>query len=59
MHGPTSFFGANLTPFSLKVSFEEMAAMARGGGVPLLVDAAAERPDVPNVYIAGVADIVL
>ena len=58
MHGPTSFFWANLTPFSLKVSFEEMAAMARGRGVPLLVDAAAERPDVPNVYIAGGADIV-
>ena len=37
---------------------EEMAAVSRKTGVPLLVDAAAERPDVPDRYIKAGADLV-
>lgn len=37
---------------------EEMAAVSRKTGVPLLIDAAAERPDVPDRYIKAGADLV-
>jgi L-seryl-tRNA(Ser) seleniumtransferase len=36
----------------------EMARIGHGHGIPLLVDAAAERPDVPNRYLADGADAV-
>ena len=41
-----------------KVSVEEMAAIGRERGIPTFVDAAAERPDVPNRYLAAGADAV-
>ncbi len=36
-----------------------MIAVAREHGIPCLVDAAAERPDVPNRYLSMGADVVL
>src|SRR5262249_3565568 len=33
------------------VSLEEMVEVGRRRGIPVLVDAAAERPDVPNYYL--------
>ncbi len=35
-----------------QISIAEMAEIGHAHGVPLLVDAAAERPDVPNWYLA-------
>ena len=43
-------------PESPKV--EEFVALSKETGVPLLVDAAAERPDVPNTYIKAGVDLV-
>jgi uncharacterized pyridoxal phosphate-dependent enzyme len=40
------------------VSIKEMASVAKRHGIPLLVDAAAERPDLPNWYLAQGADAV-
>lgn len=36
----------------------QMIAIAREYGIPCLVDAAAQRPDVPNIYLAMGADAV-
>lgn len=36
----------------------QMIAIAREYGIPTLVDAAAQRPDVPNIYLAMGADAV-
>ena len=40
------------------VPFEEMTAAARQRGIPLIVDAAAERPTVPDKYLSRGADMV-
>ena len=40
-------------------SVQETIAIARERGVPCLVDAAAQRPDVPNRYLAMGADLVV
>jgi L-seryl-tRNA(Ser) seleniumtransferase len=41
-----------------QISVKEMATIGHAHGVPTLVDAAAERPDVPNWYLAQGADAV-
>jgi len=41
-----------------RISVEDTISVARERGVPCLVDAAAERPDVPNRYLALGADAV-
>ncbi|MHB1296227.1 MAG: aminotransferase class V-fold PLP-dependent enzyme [Anaerolineae bacterium] len=41
-----------------QIPVAEMIAIGRAYGVPCLVDAAAERPDVPNCYLAMGADVV-
>ncbi len=41
-----------------KIRLEEMAEAARKAGVPILVDAAAEHPTVPNPYLSRGADLV-
>lgn len=40
------------------MSVAEIVAIAHDHGVPVLVDAAAERPDVPNPYLADGVDVV-
>ena len=42
-----------------QVGVEEMGALAREVGLPFFVDAAAERPDVPNHYLAAGASAVV
>src|SRR6185436_13086022 len=37
---------------------KEMTAAARASGIPVLVDAAAERLTIPNVYLEAGADMV-
>jgi|SaaInl7_200m_RNA_FD_contig_51_48914_length_3714_multi_6_in_0_out_0_3 D-glucosaminate-6-phosphate ammonia-lyase len=37
---------------------EEIIAFGNKHGIPILVDAAAERPDVPNIYIEAGCDLV-
>ncbi|MHB0857221.1 MAG: aminotransferase class V-fold PLP-dependent enzyme [Anaerolineae bacterium] len=41
-----------------QITVPEMIAIGHAHGVPCLVDAAAERPDVPNCYLAMGADAV-
>ena len=41
-----------------KLSFEDMVAIGNKHGIPILIDAAAERPDVPNVYLEAGCDLV-
>ena len=41
-----------------EISVAEMAACGKAWGIPSFVDAAAERPDVPNRYLADGADAV-
>jgi D-glucosaminate-6-phosphate ammonia-lyase len=48
---------ADHLPQSL-VSIGEMGALARQHGLPLFVDAAAERPDTPNHYLEQGATVV-
>jgi L-seryl-tRNA(Ser) seleniumtransferase len=43
---------------SAEMPVAEMARIGHAHGVPTLVDAAAERPDVPNRYLADGADAV-
>ena len=40
------------------VSLEEMVEVSRRRQIPVLVDAAAERPDVPNYYLKKGVDVV-
>jgi D-glucosaminate-6-phosphate ammonia-lyase len=40
------------------MKLEEMAEAARRKGIPILVDAAAERPTIPDVYLTQGADLV-
>lgn len=40
------------------VSLEEMVEVGRQRSIPVLVDAAAERPDVPNYYLQRGVDVV-
>lgn len=40
------------------VSVAEMVAIGKREGIPVFVDAAAERPDVPNRYLEEGADVV-
>lgn len=40
------------------ITIEDVAAVKNKYGIPLLVDAAAERPDAPNKYIQAGADLV-
>jgi L-seryl-tRNA(Ser) seleniumtransferase len=40
------------------VSLEEMVEVGKQRGIPVLVDAAAERPDVPNYYLKKGVDVV-
>lgn len=37
---------------------QQMAALAAQAGIPLFVDAAAERPDTPNYYLQAGASVV-
>jgi uncharacterized pyridoxal phosphate-dependent enzyme len=41
-----------------RITFEEIVAVGKRRNIPVLVDAAAERPDVPNRYLQGGADLV-
>ncbi len=41
-----------------KITLEEIIAVAKRHGIPVLVDAAAERPDVPDIYLQAGADLV-
>jgi L-seryl-tRNA(Ser) seleniumtransferase len=41
-----------------RISLADMARIGKDNGVPTFVDAAAERPDVPNRYLAEGADVV-
>ena len=41
-----------------QVSIGEMGALARQHNLPLYVDAAAERPDLPNYYLGEGATVV-
>ena len=41
------------------IPVQEMIDVARARGIPTLVDAAAQRPDVPNRYLEMGADVVL
>jgi len=41
-----------------EIPVQEMIDFGRARGIPVLVDAAAERPDVPNVYLEMGADAV-
>ena len=41
-----------------EISLREMAEIGHRHGIPTLVDAAAERPDVPNRYLQEGADVV-
>ena len=41
-----------------QVSIGEMGALARDHNLPLYVDAAAERPDLPNYYLGEGATVV-
>jgi len=41
-----------------RISLAEMAEVGKAHGIPTFVDAAAERPDVPNRYLAEGADAV-
>ncbi|MFC1694017.1 aminotransferase class V-fold PLP-dependent enzyme [Candidatus Latescibacterota bacterium] len=45
-------------PSGGNISLEDMIAIGKKYGVPMLVDAAAERPDVPNFYLEAGADMV-
>ncbi|MBT4484803.1 MAG: aminotransferase class V-fold PLP-dependent enzyme [Candidatus Latescibacteria bacterium] len=40
------------------ISLEDMVSIGKKHGIPVMVDAAAERPDVPNVYIEAGVDLV-
>lgn len=40
------------------ISFEQYVAAGKAHGVPVFVDAAAERPGVPNAYLEAGADVV-
>lgn len=40
------------------ISVPDMVAVAREHGIPTFVDAAAERPDVPNPYLSEGVDVV-
>jgi L-seryl-tRNA(Ser) seleniumtransferase len=41
-----------------EISLEDIIALGKKRGIPVLVDAAAERPDVPDRYIKAGADLV-
>ena len=41
------------------VKLEDIISIGKKHNIPVLVDAAAERPDVPNVYIEAGADLVV
>ncbi len=41
-----------------EVQLEEMARIGKAHGIPTFVDAAAERPDVPNCYLEAGVDVV-
>jgi seryl-tRNA(Sec) selenium transferase len=45
-------------PGETKVPMATMAALAQEHGITMVVDAAAERPDVPNEYLEQGADVV-
>jgi len=51
-----ALLGEALSDHPMKI--EEMTAVARQHGVPVIVDAAAERLTIPNVYLAAGADMV-
>ncbi|MFC1528492.1 aminotransferase class V-fold PLP-dependent enzyme [Candidatus Latescibacterota bacterium] len=40
------------------ITLEEMVRIGKKHGVPVMVDAAAERPDVPNMYLEAGCDLV-
>ncbi|MBN1293504.1 MAG: aminotransferase class V-fold PLP-dependent enzyme [Candidatus Latescibacteria bacterium] len=41
-----------------RISLKDMISIGKKHGIPVMVDAAAERPDVPNVYLKAGADLV-
>ncbi|MBT4483522.1 MAG: aminotransferase class V-fold PLP-dependent enzyme, partial [Candidatus Latescibacteria bacterium] len=47
------------TPNAGGISLEDMVRIGKKHGIPLLVDAAAERPDFPNVYLDAGVDMVI
>lgn len=51
-----ALLGENLDHHPMKL--EEMAEAARKRGIPIIVDAAAERLTIPNVYLTKGADMV-
>lgn len=40
------------------IALEDIVAVGKKHGIPILVDAAAERPDIPNYYLKAGADLV-
>ncbi len=40
------------------IKLEEIIAIGKKKGIPVFVDAAAERPDMPNIYLRAGADLV-
>jgi len=43
---------------SSKIKLDDIVRIGKKHGIPVMVDAAAERPDAPNVYIKAGADLV-
>ena len=41
-----------------EISLEDMVRIGKKHGIPVMVDAAAERPDVPDIYIKAGVDLV-
>jgi len=41
-----------------KIKLKDMVRIGKKYGIPVMVDAAAERPDVPNVYLEAGAELV-
>lgn len=54
----TAMVAINADADDSTIPIERMLAIARERGIPCLVDAAAQRPDVPNRYLAMRADVV-
>ncbi|MFC1528329.1 aminotransferase class V-fold PLP-dependent enzyme [Candidatus Latescibacterota bacterium] len=50
-------FGSHF-PDEEGITFKDWVSVGKKHGVPLFVDAAAERPDVPNIYINAGVDLV-
>ena len=58
MLGDADSGGLGINATHKEISAAEMAAIGKQFGIPVVVDAAAERPDVPNAYLAAGVDAV-